>query len=883
MNFVSATTPTGMRFGETDYYEMERVLSQTPLSYEASFKITSAEASTGEGFIFSNYSNPASGAIFNLRVTATGTPLIYLRQESAEYNYYINFSKVNVATGQKVHLAVTTDCDNFYCYVNGELKQTVARKTDTKSVNYAYNVNVKVRVGNQTNDNTKYFKGELYSLAMFSDERTAAEVAIDATSLDLQEEKLMVAYDFTGATEGQARFEDLSGNGIKVSDKSKLTWSKTSKYNPDDYAFSFMVVGDTQIVSKRSVIDFGSGTGDNAIPQNTTTYMDMIYDYIVKNVEKKKVKHVLGLGDITEYNAYNEWALAQKAISKMDGVVPYSLIPGNHDVTNWFVKNSGGTGLNVNTNLTDIAPYFSYHMQDGQIRPVTQETTYKLDTATTIEYYNTFFGEGTSYAEQYEYSYINTNTSASTRNASTVHFFTGADNLEYMVVALEYGPTDDTLAWASDIIEKHPHHNVIVTTHGYMTESTKYLVAGNANGAAANTGMLPTAGANGAKANCGDEMWAEFVSQHKNISMLLCGHVESDIIVYRQDEGAQGNVVTQMLCNPQQVDIKNVGQPLIAAKGDTASNRLTGMVATYYVSADGKTIDVEWYSPIQQAYYLEEGQFTFSAEAVDYPRVTATVKGGNGSVSPTRKDMNGEPVTVTFMPDQGYTIKQVTINGVNVSEQVVNNQLIISDLTYHAVEVEYQERSVYPLSIVNDTTKGTIELSSSASLEFAVGETITFILSPKGENIVKAVKFNGHTVLAVGGIYSVTIIPTDNILEVIYEDIIIEPSYSLTVVNDTSKGEIRAQSSLEGTYQKGTQISFSVDVLGTNSIKAIKFNGHTVSAVDGVYTVTIASTDNIIEIIYNAPPVGCKANLLSPILCILPLCGIMFIKKSKYQ
>lgn len=184
MNFVSATTPTGMRFGETDYYEMERVLSQTPLSYEASFKITSAEASTGEGFIFSNYSNPASGAIFNLRVTATGTPLIYLRQESAEYNYYINFSKVNVATGQKVHLAVTTDCDNFYCYVNGELKQTVARKTDTKSVNYAYNVNVKVRVGNQTNDNTKYFKGELYSLAMFSDERTAAEVAIDATSLD---------------------------------------------------------------------------------------------------------------------------------------------------------------------------------------------------------------------------------------------------------------------------------------------------------------------------------------------------------------------------------------------------------------------------------------------------------------------------------------------------------------------------------------------------------------------------------------------------------------------------------------------------------------------------------------------------------------------------
>jgi hypothetical protein len=75
-------------------------------------------------------------------------------------------------------------------------------------------------------------------------------------------------------------------------------------------------------------------------------------------------------------------------------------------------------------------------------------------------------------------------------------------------------------------------------------------------------------------------------------------------------------MVTQMLCDPQGIDVKNVGQPLIQKYGDSIYNRLVGMVATYYVSADGKTIDVEWYSPIQKAYYTERGQFTFTTDVV---------------------------------------------------------------------------------------------------------------------------------------------------------------------------------------------------------------------------------------------------------------------------
>jgi hypothetical protein len=87
-----------------------------------------------------------------------------------------------------------------------------------------------------------------------------------------------------------------------------------------------------------------------------------------------------------------------------------------------------------------------------------------------------------------------------------------------------------------------------------------------------------------------------------------------------------------MLCDPQGIDVTHMGQPLIQTGGDTAANRLVGMVATYYVSADGKNIDVEWYSPIQKA-YLDNGQFSFETDAVttsSLPKYPLTISNDTG-------------------------------------------------------------------------------------------------------------------------------------------------------------------------------------------------------------------------------------------------------------
>lgn len=123
---------------------------------------------------------------------------------------------------------------------------------------------------------------------------------------------------------------------------------------PADYAYSIAVVGDTQMICKEHKLKY-------------------LYGYIIENAEAKKIKHVLGLGDITDGNTDHEWGHAVKQITRMDGVVSYSLARGNHDGADNF---------------------------------------------------NTYFGADSTYAKQYKEKYLST--------VNTAHEFT-AGNRDYLV------------------------------------------------------------------------------------------------------------------------------------------------------------------------------------------------------------------------------------------------------------------------------------------------------------------------------------------------------------------------------------------------------------------------------------------------------------------
>lgn len=312
------------------------------------------------------------------------------------------------------------------------------------------------------------------------------------------------------------------------------TWTDSVE-KPENYAYSFSVIGDTQVVSY-------------AHPEN----MSDIYDYVVENIDKNKTKHVFGLGDITDASAYREWDVAKREIGKMDGVVSYSLVRGNHD---------------------------------------------------TVARFNNAFGENSPYAEQYIDCY-------SVGYANTVHEFS-AGILDYLVVTLDYGAGDEVLEWANGVIEGYPNHNVIISTHSYKKMDGTFVEK------------------NTCAFNSGEDIWNKLVKKHENIVLVLNGHVTNtsdNDIGFTEDIGEQGNTVRSLVINPQYLDNK-LG--------------VCGLVAELYFSADGKNVDVQYYSTVRKQYYrVSQNHFSFTLDTIQ-KTTNGSLKAGDPTCAHIQTEWKG--------------------------------------------------------------------------------------------------------------------------------------------------------------------------------------------------------------------------------------------------
>lgn len=203
-------------------------------------------------------------------------------------------------------------------------------------------------------------------------------------------------------------------------------------------------------------------------------------------------------------------------------------------------------------------------------------------------------------------------------------------NLKYLVMTLDFGAKDDVLAWANQVVSDHPDHNVIVTTHAYLFRDGTTLDAGD---------VVPPTIYDGANNN-GDHMWNEFIKNHENIVLVLSGHDPCDDVVVAQDKGVHGNVITQMLVDPQSTDITNEG--------------LTGLVCMLYFSEDGKTVDVEYYSTVRKALFKKSNQFrmTINAIASEPALEDAKIHVENFSFDVTLDGNNNEGVVYAALYDE---------------------------------------------------------------------------------------------------------------------------------------------------------------------------------------------------------------------------------------
>src|SRR6266536_961699 len=78
--------------------------------------------------------------------------------------------------------------------------------------------------------------------------------------------------------------------------------------------FTIVLLPDTQYYSEYYPLTYTSQT-----------------QWIVNNKASRNIVFVLHEGDVTDVNADFEWQNANASMSLLDGIVPYALVPGNHD------------------------------------------------------------------------------------------------------------------------------------------------------------------------------------------------------------------------------------------------------------------------------------------------------------------------------------------------------------------------------------------------------------------------------------------------------------------------------------------------------------------------------------------------------------------------
>ena len=265
--------------------------------------------------------------------------------------------------------------------------------------------------------------------------------------------------------------------------------------------------------------------------------------WLVENRGPQQLAFVLHTGDIVDSDTPEQWMVASQALHMLDGQLPYVVTAGNHDYA-YPLADRAGMG-NLYFPPADFAsqPWF----------------------------------QGTFEPDHIENSY------------SVIDVPGG----QWLVLALEFGPRDEVLTWASAVLAAHPATPAIVITHAYLyRDGTLYDHVG-APAQAFNPHGYVMANQPGTTINDGAEMWTKLIAPNSNVKLVFSGHdvngqgippgTAARLTTTRPD----GTIVHQVLANYQTC----LSAPCQSVRGGNGFLRLLRF------SADGARLGVETYSP----------------------------------------------------------------------------------------------------------------------------------------------------------------------------------------------------------------------------------------------------------------------------------------------
>jgi hypothetical protein len=222
--------------------------------------------------------------------------------------------------------------------------------------------------------------------------------------------------------------------------------------------------------------------------------------WVAEQREEYGIGLVLHTGDIVDSDVDEQWQLAADSFKALAGSVPFLVTTGNHDLS---------------ANRSTLFPrYFK---------------SSELDM---------FDLEADSFdPDQPDNSY------AVVRLAER----------DWLVLGLEFGPRDRTVAWAAQVLSEHAQLPAILFTHAYLySDGTRYDRARNPHQPyhPDDYAQTPEQGIND-----GEDLWNKLVVPHENVRLVLSGHVIPDGVARSSVRRASGALVHQLLANFQHCDL----------------------------------------------------------------------------------------------------------------------------------------------------------------------------------------------------------------------------------------------------------------------------------------------------------------------------------------
>ena len=174
---------------ESKGYAIDTVFDSTPRTIEAMIQLDKTY-NLRAGVVLGNYDGSKANQL-NVEIYTSGRPRLYYSIGASTYSYIFN---TDIRSDKLTHMAITVDGLAAHLYVNGELRETMALKAalpDTVA-------NLKIGHDNRTGTQ-QYFAGTIYSVNLFSDVRTAEEIALDRYLCPSQSEDMVLDVDFLDA------------------------------------------------------------------------------------------------------------------------------------------------------------------------------------------------------------------------------------------------------------------------------------------------------------------------------------------------------------------------------------------------------------------------------------------------------------------------------------------------------------------------------------------------------------------------------------------------------------------------------------------------------------------------------------------------------------